>query len=128
MIPRTARPRSIVAKLRSYRQRVVKSYLVAVLVVPPAITFARKGESIYGGGKFHSRPPVDNESDRTGEGCEARVRSISDSIQLVSTPENLLAPRRTFGVLVIRAQLDTLLGGALPPFLQGRINSGLACG
>lgn len=43
MIPRTARPRSIVAKLRLYRQRVVKSYLVAVLVVLPAITFARKG-------------------------------------------------------------------------------------
>lgn len=104
-----------------------------------AITFARKGDSerarnerdrakYNGGGKFRSRPPVDNESDRTGEGCEARVRSISDSIQLVSTPENLLAPRRAFGVLVIRAQLDTLLGGALPPFLQGRINSGLACG
>lgn len=72
---------------------------------------------------------MDDESDGIGEGCEARVRSISDSIQLVSTPENLLAPRRAFGVLVIRAQLDTLLGGALlPPFLQGRINSGLACG
>lgn len=68
-----------------------------------------------------------NESDRRWKGAKrVHVRSL-DSMQLVSTLENLLAPRRAFGVLVIRSQLGILLGGART-LLQGQINSGLARG